>query len=580
MLKKIEEESQSLLEDSIDSLNYDLPSDLNFDHLPEASNSVLATSISFKISNEYDNSKPNKVASDIVENVDNSKFKYVKTIENTGPYINIFASSEWYSEVIEKTKNNDYGGNFINKNIDISIEHTSVNPTGPLHIGRVRNSIIGDSLANILDFSGYDVTKDYYVNNAGLQVAMLVWGVNNYNEEDLPKPKYNEYDSYDLVRYYRKASEDLDNDILSDIQKNNIENPEKFKEYEVINILKSIENGNENVINKVNNIVNKMLKSQINSLNYLGVTFDNFNFESDYMGGEKMEELLDSLKESELSDKKNGAWVMGLQTQDINNNFVFERSNGTTLYGTRDILYHIDKISKYDESLLVLGEDQELHIKSVKAILNILDYNSSSIEPIYHSFVEGMSTRKGEGEFLEKVVEKAEEKSKSIIDESEVNNIDKIAKQVAVGSLRYNLLSKNRNQPIKFDIDEVVSVESGTGTSIQYSYTRLKSILDKIDLKEEFNPNLLESEIEYKLIEKLSQFPSVIQDCINHKEPNKLANYVNDLHILINQFYRDCNIKNEENPEKQKTWISMVKSSINVLELSLDLLNIPKPNEM
>jgi arginyl-tRNA synthetase len=578
MINLVEDEVLSLFNNCLNSLGYG-GYDLDFDYFPESSNSVLATTIAFEISNNSD-TNPSEIANDIVSFLDVGSLDYVSEINNKGPYINVFASKNWYSEVVSSSKSDFYCSDFIEDDVCIGLEHTSVNPTGPLHIGRVRNSVIGDSLSNILDFAGFDVTSEYYVNDAGLQVAILVWGFNNYNEDDLSDLEYDSA-SYDLVRYYRKASKDLDEDVLAKLQKDEdiSSDFDISNEKEVIGILTGLENGYEDVIDMVKNVVSKMLDSQIDSLNNIGVDFDNFKFETDIMFKQEMDDFVYKLKNNEYSKKLNGAWVIDSEKKNIDN-FVFERSNGTSLYGTRDLLNQIEKLDDYDKVILVLGEDQKLHMNSVKSILDLLGYSSQNINTVYHSFVQGMSTRKGDGEFLENVLDEITKNSKKMIDDSKIKNSEEIAEKVAIGSLRYNLLSKSRSQNIKFNLDDLSSFKSSSGTSIQYSYTRLSGVLDKIDTSPEFNYSVLNKDIEYDLIKKISEFKLILEDCIDSKDPHKLASYVDELHSLVNQFYRDCNVKNEESLDKKKTWISLVVSVKNVMSLVFDLLGLPKLEKM
>lgn len=576
MISELQNQSESLVNDAIDSLGFDAISP-GFDILPEASDAPIATPVAFKIAQEEDED-PNSISQQLVENMDFSEYESIGYVESHGPYINIYATNEWYSSVINRAMSGQYGKDLTTNPKEMSIEHTSVNPTGPLHIGRVRNSILGDTLANLLQFAGHDVSRDYYVNNAGLQVAMLVWGFNNYSENELPEPSTDNMDSK-LVRYYRKANNNLDDDILKKVQKKESISQNHQAEKEVIDILHGIEEGNSEVLDNVNDVVNDMLDAQVESLESLDVGFDNFTYETEYMATERMSGLLKQLKDLDTSVKKDGAWVIELEEQD----FVFQRSNGTTLYGTRDIMYHIDKIDQYDSSIIVLGEDQEMQASSVHSVIENLGYDSDSLSAVHHAFVNtpegGMSTRLGEGDFLYDVLHRSKKKAR----EATKKELDSgTLEDIAIGSLRYNIISKSRNQLVTFDADKAVSVKSQTGASVQYAYARLSGIKGQVnmDVIDNIQQIELEEDSAISLAQKLATFPTKIQDSIDKYEPQVLAVYAEELKEHINQFYKDCPVSNAESEKLKESRMGLVVASMEVLENTMNILGMPVVENM
>lgn len=576
MISELESQSKSLIVGSIKNSDFDFI-DPTIDILPEASDAPIATPVCFKIA-QNEGANPNEVSEALVDGMEFSEYPYLSDAENHGPYINIYASQQWYDDVIDTATDVQYAKDIVADSKQVSLEHTSVNPTGPLHIGRVRNSVLGDALANLLEFAGHEVSREYYVNNAGLQVAMLVWGVNNFSEQELPEPTTENMDSK-LVRYYRKANNSLDDDLLKKVQKKESISQDHQAEEEVIDILHGIEQGDSEVLDNVNDVVNDMLDAQVESLGSLDIGFDNFTYETEYMATERMSDLLDQLKSLDISTEKDGAWVLELEEQD----FVFQRSNGTTLYGTRDIPYHIDKVENYDESVIVLGEDQELQAQSVHSIVDMLGHDSSNLTSVHHAFVNtpegGMSTRLGEGDFiydvLERSTQKASEATEKDLDSSTVEDI-------AVGSLRYNLLSKGRKQLVTFDAEQAVSVKSQTGASIQYAYARLSGIEDQVDIEgaEDTDYSVLSEESAFELVQTLSLFPSEVEEAMEEYEPQILAIYAEDVKEAINHFYKDCSVGNAESEELAEARMSLVIASMNVIESIMDILGMPVIEEM
>jgi arginyl-tRNA synthetase len=579
MINIILQQAESVIQDAIQGADFSHEEQISFDIFPEASDSSLATPVCFEIANQH-GLNPQVVATEIVENVELDETFFERVVA-TGPYVNFYFDDEWYQNVLNEALEQSFGSNLVSNPKNMSVEHTSVNPTGPLHIGRVRNSIIGDCLCNILEFAGHDVSRDYYVNDAGLQVAMLVWGYNNFDEEELPEPE-NDADDSRLVRYYRKASEVLDKNTIKEIQHGNTGDS---NEYDVIQILLGLEQGNDEIESMVDDVVSKMLNSQLNSLKNLGIEFNNFTYESEYLATQDLDNLMKSLKESNSSYKDNGAWKINLEDYDIDKSLVFERSNGTTLYGTRDILYHIEKTKEYDEGVLILGEDQEIQAKSVRAVVELMGYDSSKLPVVHHAFVQtpegGMSTRQGEGDFLYEVISRTEEKALEAAEDNNVKKQENVVRDVAIGALRYNIVSKKRQQLATFDVNRAVSVQSQTGPSIQYAYARMNGIIEQT---EKTQPSVdfgsIEESSAYELVEKLSAFPKVIRDSIEEMDPHSLAVYAKELKQSFNAFYRDCPVKNAESDETGSARMAIVLATYNVMDAVLELLGIPSIENM
>lgn len=579
MINHVEEEFISVVSGSIESELDVLIEDLGVEFFPSASEGVIASTVSFELAGRIGES-PEGIASRIVEVSDVSGCVYLGELEAVGPYVNGFASSEWYEDVVVESSGSMYGGD-RDVGGEISVEHTSVNPTGPLHMGRVRNSILGDSLSNVLEFVGYDVTRQYYVNDAGLQVALLAWAYNNYSESELSDQEW-EGDHYDLVRYYQKANEELDLGLVGDIQQGEVSGGGS-SEAEVVGILEALEDGVEAVEEDVSEVVGMMLSAQLESLETLGIGFDEFQFESEFMDTEEFDGMLDDLKGLDCAEYSEGAWILDLDS----GTFVFERSNGTTLYGTRDIMFQLSKVEEFDWSVVVLGEDQETHISQVKEAMSLLGCEGvDEISPVFHAFVESsagqMSTRKGEGSFLEGVLSETKEASREEMKDKVTGvDVEEVTGQVAVGTLRYNMLSTSRNQLATFDPETAVSVSEQSGPSIQYAYVRLESILsDAPDVEGSVDGSFLQDGKEKELVELLAEFPRVIDSCIDSNDPHKLAVYAQSLSDCIHSFYVDCPVLSAEDDSVMSNRVKLVESAHNTLGIVLQLLGIPKVKEM
>jgi arginyl-tRNA synthetase len=270
-------------------------------------------------------------------------------------------------DTISEIMHVDYGRD-SSKGEKILIEHTSANPTGPFHMGRARNPIIGDSIARLLEYYGHDVSTEYYVNDTGRQAATLAFGVANYKSDGKGKK------DHELVECYRNASEDLKNSV--DV---------KSKIYEKMEL---IESGNKEVLNEVKDAAKMMLEGMKESLKILGTEADTYFHESDLIANGEVVKVIELLKKSNLCKEEKGAYYLDLEKENIagrNQKFFFTRKNGLSLYTTRDIAYHIDKFRRFDRALNILGEDHKLQSKLLGIALREL--NSERPQALFYSFV-------------------------------------------------------------------------------------------------------------------------------------------------------------------------------------------------
>ena len=296
--------------------------------------------------------------------------------------------------------------------LTVNVEHTSTNPTGPIHVGRARNPIIGDTLARCLKRCGHDVVTEYYVNDVGRQVVVLTWGVNNVSDAEADEEREEhartigqnekERDKTDhrLVANYRVANKRLEAD-------------ENVKA-EIADMLRRFEAGDAEVIDTVRHTAEIMLDGLRETLSAINVTLDRYTWESGYIADGTARNVVERLCESEYAGRtEDGACYVDLKdfgVQGKNTLFTFTRSDGTTLYTTRDLAYHLDKFTRADRIIDVLGEDQKLGSKQLCSALEILG-SEKQPEPLFYAFVslpEGkMSTRKGVVVYLDDLIDES-----------------------------------------------------------------------------------------------------------------------------------------------------------------------------
>ena len=312
---------------------------------------------------------PMEIANFIKDNfVDrNHNFNDIKVM---GPYINFYINYEKFNEqVINEIENNkNYGSMNQGKGEKLLIEHTSINPNAEPHIGRCRNSLIGDFMSNLYDFTGYKTERHYFINDIGKKIALLLIGIEMYGLKDDTFASI--LDTYVKISALAKVDESIE---------------QKSFDY-----LKEVEDGNPKMIEKFKEITDKCVNGQLKIFSNLNINFDVFTHESDYVYNKYLKDILDKLdKTGKLHEDELGRKYVDLTGYNIPTRepvLVLTRSNGTSLYPIRDIAYTIHKIELNDKNnFIVLGEDQEVYMQQISAVLDILGYKAPKL--ICYSYV-------------------------------------------------------------------------------------------------------------------------------------------------------------------------------------------------
>lgn len=506
---------------------------------------------------------PNMIAREIVPKIQkNTKIKEIKVI---GPYINFFINEKEFAEktitkiLKEKEK---YGSSNTGKKQKVLIEHTSINPNSPPHLGRLRSAIIGDSIVKILKFQNYKPEVHFFVNDVGKQIAMLVFASKN------KKPTFNK-----LLGLYIKINKQIE------------EKPEL--ENEIFALLNKLEKGDKKTKKRFRDVVKICINGQKKVLGELNLNYDFFDYESDYLWANSTTKVLKQLKKKEevFLDSDN-RYVIN-QEEFVNEMkapyFVLTRSDGTSLYGLRDIAYTIDKLKKSKKNIIVLGEDHKLYFKQLSSALKLL--NNTSPTAIHYSFVllsdkSKMSTRKGNlvllEDFMKELFDKA---SKEIKTRKKIKYSEKITKIIAYGALKYTILKVSPDKNVLFDWKSALSFEGESCPYIQYAYTRASSILRKQKPKQKIDFKLIKTKEEKNLIKHLALFPNIVKKVEEEFKPHIIANYVYKAAKLFTDFYTKCRVLSEDK-NLSNTRLSIVLITKYTIKNSLALLGIETTDRM
>ncbi|RYJ15268.1 arginine--tRNA ligase [Halogeometricum borinquense] len=584
MFRELRSEVEDAVEAALSSL--DLPTDdLGVEEPPEDVPATLASSVAFRMASEV-GAPPPKVAADIADAIDATPYTYLERAEPQGPYVNFFVSDAYYAETLEAGRDEEYG-HLPETGKDVVIEHTSANPTGPVHVGRARNPILGDAIARVLEFAGNDVDRHYYVNDAGRQVAVFTWAYETFDESELPEPERDRSD-YDLVRYYRKG-----NAYLEDADEGEVE----AAEAEIAEIMQGLEAGDEETYERVAVVVDQVLGGMRESLERLPAFFDEFIKETKFIRNGDADDVVERLKDSEYAVYEEDAWQLDLSEFGFEKNLVFLRSDGTTLYTTRDLAHHEWKFNNYDEAVTVLGEDHKLQAEQLDAALEILGNDTDQLRQTFYSWVNlpegGMSTRKGTGvdlddlldESVKRAREEVEERLDSRIrdDDLDEEDIERIARQVGIGAVRYDIVSKQPTKGITFEWERALDFEAQSAPYVQYVHARCCGILNEASaagIEAATEMSLLDTEAEQELLRVIARFPAVVEQAADDLEPHVVATYVREFAETFNTFYRECSVLNADDDDIAAARLGLVEAAQHTVANALYMLGIEAPESM
>jgi arginyl-tRNA synthetase len=378
-----------------------------------------------------------------------------------------------------------------------------------------------------------------------------------------------------MVWYYQEASRLMGDDpeILAKID----------------SMISKYEKKDVQIAERVRKNCQKVLEGMTFSLRRLDINFDSFAWESRYIFDGSVDRVVEKLRILECTAEENGALYLNLEEFGITgqeNKFYLTRGDGSSLYSTRDIAYHLDKFVKYDRAIDVLGEDHRLKAKIVGIGVNLLG-QPKNIEPLFYSFVslpEGkMSTRRGHVVTLDDLIDESVARAREEVDRRrpELSEGLKrgIAEAVGTGAIRYNIIRIQAEKQMVFKWEEALSFDGNSAPFVQYSHARASSILRKASAFDSYDTSLLTHPTEIELIKALARFPSVIRECGKSMACHLVAQYAFELASLFNQFYRDCPVLVAEG-ELKNARLALVTASKFVLSNALDTLGIVAPEEL
>ncbi|AJH50789.1 arginine--tRNA ligase [Bacillus anthracis] len=495
---------------------------------------------------------PRMIAEELVANFDKAKASTEK-IEIAGPgFINFYMDNSYLTDLIPTIVNagEAYGETNTGKGEKVQVEFVSANPTGDLHLGHARGAAVGDTLCNLLAKAGYDVSREYYINDAGNQIHNLALSVEARYMQALGLEKEMPEDGYhgaDIIGIGKRLAEEFGDRYAKADEKESYEFYREYGlKYELAKLQKDLES--------------------------FRVKFDVWFSETSLYKNGKIDQALAVLKERDEIFEEDGATWFRSMTYGDDKNRVLIKNDGSYTYLTPDIAYHRDKLERgFDKLINIWGADHHGYIPRMKAAIQALGYDKETLEVEIIQMVQlyqngekmKMSKRTGKAVTLRELME-----------------------EVGVDVMRYFFAMRSGDSHLDFDMDLAVSKSNENPVYYaQYAHARVCSILrqgEELGLATggDVNYKLVTSEKEVELLKKLGEFPAVVADAAQKRLPHRITNYAFELAATLHSFYNAEKVLNQDNLELSKARYELMKAVRTTLQNALAIVGVSAPEKM
>lgn len=493
---------------------------------------------------------PREIANQIVENLDTNKAN-VKKVDIAGPgFINFYLDQQYLTEIIKTalSKGETFGQTEERKNESIIVEYVSANPTGDLHIGHARNAAVGDTLSNVLSAAGYDVTREYYINDAGKQIENLAHSIEaRYNQAlgldaELPEDGYYGKDiiaiGKDLAEKHPEIKDEAEEERIKTFRKLGLD-------YEM-----------------------KKLKQDLADFN---IHFDNWFSETSLYETNKISAVLDKMTELGYTYEQDGATWLKTKEFGDDKDRVLIKQDGTYTYFLPDIAYHYDKVERgFDKLINLFGADHHGYINRLKASLETFGVDSKRLEIQIMQMVR----------LLQDGVEvKMSKRTGNAI------TLRDIMDEVGIDAARYFLTMRSPDTHFDFDM-ELAKKESQDNPVYyaQYAHARISSIIRQaeekgITIDQNVDLSLITHEKAFDLLKKIAEFEPTIVSAAESRSPHRITNYIQDLAAQFHKFYNAEKVLTDD-AEKTKAHLALIEAARITLRNALALVGVSAPESM
>ena len=548
-MTKIEEDLIKTIKSSLNKLySLDVKEDfINIEIPKDNRNGDYSSNIAMKIAKQV-SKKPIEVANELVKEL-KEEYKNASDIQIAGPgFINFYINKSSIADIINVIldKKDKYGISETKRNKKILEEYVSANPTGPLHCGHARGAAWGDSCVRLLKAAGYDVTREYYINDAGAQIHNLGLSVyarykELFNEsESIPEDGYQ---GPDIIEDAKKIKEQYGDKFL------------KMNKEEAVEELSQIE---------------KLIKLDIikQDLKYYDCEFDSWISEKELYNKGLVEDVIKKMKQKDLLYEQEGATFFKASQYGDEKDRVLIKSDGLYTYLTPDIANHINKFDRgYDLLVNIWGADHHGYIPRMKAALESLGYNQENLEVDICQMV--------------RMVENGQEVKMSKRTGNAIT-IRELIDDIGLDCTRYFFLSKALDTHLDFDLSLArQKTNENPVYYIQYAYARINSILKQSPtFNKQDTYSLLNNQKEIDLLKHISQFEEVVLKAAEDRAPHRICNYVHKLATFFHSFYAECTINDPNNLSLTNERLGLITATQIVIKNSLSLLGVSAPEKM
>ncbi|MFZ0368659.1 MAG: arginine--tRNA ligase [Halobacillus sp.] len=508
---------------------------------------------------------PKEIASQLASHLKHDLFNEVQT---AGGYINIFLNQAFVTEQTMKqvlTDPSTYGNHAFGTGKTVVLDMSAPNIAKPFSMGHLRSTVIGNALSNLAEKCGYTTVKINYIGDYGTQFGKLLAAYQHWGNEE----KVRENPLKELTKIYvqfHQASKD-DPSLI-----------EEGREW-----FKKLEQQDEEALKLWKWFKDVSLEEFDKVYELLGIEFDLTRGEAYY--NDKMNKTVKLLLEKQLLEESEGAQVVRLDEEGLPPCLI-QKSNGTSIYATRDLTAAIDRYQTYEfeEALYVVGHEQSLHFEQVKHVLRKLGFDwADQLKHISFGMMlkdgKKMSTRQGKTILLEEVLNEAIQQAASNIEEKnpELLNKEEIAKQVGVGAVIFHDLKHDRRNDVEFSLEDMLTFEGNTAPYLQYAYVRGRSLLEKGTFQIEETDTSLIEESSWQLVKWIRHYPETVLKANTDHDPSYVAKYLLELTKAFNKYYAETKILQGE---QQNARLTLIYVFTIVLKDGLSLLGIEAPEHM
>ena len=519
---------------------------------------------------------------------------YLIDFNIVGGFLNLTVSDAYYLDFIDIIKDDLSFGKFENTNDTYIVEFSSPNTNKPLHLGHIRNNLLGYSISKILEANGKKVQKVQIINDRGIHIckSMVAW--KQFAEGATPESENTKGDKFvgDYYIMFDKVHKDQMRQLIDSGKDKDVasENTEIMKAAK-----KELMNWEKN--NKETRQIWKMMNDWVydgfdKTYSLLGVSFDKNYYESEtYLLGKNIME--EGLKKGVLYEREDSSVWINLDNEGLDEKLLL-RSDGTSVYMTQDLGTAVQRIadnSNVKGMIYTVGNEQDYHFKVLFKILNKLGYDwADNLFHLSYGMVDlpsgKMKSREGTvvdaDDLIYDLIDTVKHTSESL-DKYKSNNetldFDEY-KKIALGALKYYILKVDPKKNILFNPEESIDLSGNTGPFIQYAYVRIQSILKKVNKYIQIDKSYKLNDKEKEVIKTIYEYPSVIIGSYNELSPALIANYLYDLVRNYNSLYQNHHILNSETKESTSVRLIISQKTSYVIESACDLLGIDLPDRM